>query len=99
MDVAGDHVSVPSGRRAAGGTYRRGGMAFNQGITMNILSMFRSREGAYQREFHSERFQAELNRMRRKIEGLEGSLRRINRESSDVHACDIAARALGKPRP
>ena len=53
----------------------------------------------YERTFHSARFQDELNRLRDKNDGYHRDMQRIYRISTDVEVRNIAAKALGKPRP
>lgn len=53
----------------------------------------------YERTFHSERFQEELNRLRDKNEGYRKDMQRIYIITKEDEVLRIAARALGKPRP
>lgn len=53
----------------------------------------------YERTFHSARFQEELQRLRDKNEGYREAMAEIYGTSREMDVLNIAARALGKPRP
>lgn len=53
----------------------------------------------YERTFHSARFQEELQRLRDKNEGYRRDMEKIYRTTHEVGIANIAAKALGKPRP
>lgn len=53
----------------------------------------------YEREFHSPRFQAELNKLRDRNDAYKEAMAEIYGTSKEMDVLNIAAKALGKPRP
>ena len=67
------------------------------GIMFNLISIFRkpADEGSFEREFHSERFQAELQRLRAGNDAYREAMEQIHRTTKEESTLKIAARCLG----